>query len=269
MFDRWKNRTHDILERASAGDRVSRAFDLFIMALIVLNVVMVVLETVEGLAAEHSLFFRWFEIGSVAIFTVEYLLRLWCCTVDPRYGRAVVGRLRFALTAMSLVDLAAILPFYLPMVIVLDLRFVRAIRLFRLFRLLKMGRYVVSLRILADVIRAKKEELYIILFVLLIMLVTTSSLMYFIEHEAQPEAFASIPAAMWWGVVTLTTVGYGDVYPVTPLGRFLGILIAILGIGMFALPAGILSSGFVDALHKRKDHEAVCPHCGGELDDGA
>ncbi|MDP6776077.1 MAG: ion transporter [Candidatus Latescibacteria bacterium] len=268
MNDRWKHRTHDILERASSGDRVSRAFDLFIMALIVVNVVMVVLETVENLSIEHAGLFRRFEIVSVAIFTVEYLLRLWCCTADPRYGRAIVGRLRFAMSAMALIDLVAILPFYLPMIVVLDLRFVRAVRLFRLFRLLKMGRYVVSLRILADVIRAKKEELYIILFVLLIMLVTTSSLMYFIEHEAQPEAFSSIPAAMWWGVVTLTTVGYGDVYPVTPLGRFLGILIALLGIGMFALPAGILSSGFVDALQHRREQARACPHCGREIDEG-
>ena len=267
MYGRWKDRTHDILERASAGDRTSRVFDLFIMALIVLNVVMVVLETVESLTAEYGVFFHWFEIGSVVIFTAEYLLRLWCCTVDPRFGGAIVGRLRFALTPMALVDLAAILPFYLPMIVVLDLRFVRAVRLFRLFRLLKMGRYVVSLRILASVITSKKEELFIILFVLLILLTTASSLMYFIEHEAQPEAFASIPAAMWWGVVTLTTVGYGDVYPVTPLGRFLGILIAILGIGMFALPAAILSSGFVDALQQRKEPHPVCPHCGRELDD--
>jgi voltage-gated potassium channel len=266
MSGNVKRRVHEILEKAEEGDRASRAFDLFIMTLIVLNVVMVICETVAWVEARYAALLFWAEVVSVAVFTVEYVLRVWCITSDPRYRRHVFGRLAFALTPLALVDLIAILPFYLPMLVTIDLRFVRAIRLFRLFRLFKMGRYVRSLRLLGGIIRDKKEELYIVVFVLFIMLILTSSLMYYVEHEAQPEAFSSIPASMWWGVVTLTTVGYGDMFPVTPLGKILGVVIAVLGIGMFALPAGILSSGFVEALERGKGRSTVCPHCGKEID---
>ena len=260
-----KRRTYEILEKAAAGDRTSRTFDLFIMSLIVLNVLMVIVETVPWVAERYGTILAWFEIASVAVFTAEYLLRIWSITSDPARRRPIRGRIAFALTPLALVDLIAILPFYLPMLVAIDLRFVRAIRLLRMFRLFKMGRYVRSLRLLARILREKKEELYIVVFVLLIMLVLTSSLMYYVEHEAQPEAFSSIPASMWWGVVTLTTVGYGDMFPITPLGKLLGVVIAVLGIGMFALPAGILSSGFVDALEKGDAPELRCPHCGKKI----
>jgi voltage-gated potassium channel len=266
LLERFRCRTHEILEKASAGDRGSRAFDLFIMALIVLNVVMVIVETVTWIEERYALVLFWAEVGSVVVFSIEYLLRVWSITVDPAYRRPILGRLAFALTALALVDLIAILPFYLPMLVTIDLRFVRAIRLFRLFRLFKMGRYVKSLQLLGAIIREKKEELYIVVFVLVIMLVLTSSMMYYVEHEAQPEAFSSIPASMWWGVVTLTTVGYGDMFPITPLGKLLGVVIAVLGIGMFALPAGILSSGFVEAIEKDRNAHRICPHCGEEID---
>lgn len=156
------------------------------------------------------------------------------------------------LTPLAMIDLFAILPFYLPMIIPLDLRFIRAVRLFRLFRLFKIGRYSKALSLLKKVLKDKKEELILIIFVVFLLLIIFSSLMYFIEKEAQPEAFSSIPEAMWWGIITLTTVGYGDVYPITPLGKILGALIAFLGIGMFALPAGILGSGLVEVVRKKE-----------------
>ena len=267
MPSRARSRAYEILEKASPGDGASRAFDLSIVTLIVLNVAMVVVETVRDLSVRYGGFFDAFELFSVLVFTVEYLLRLWSCTADPRFRQPFWGRIRFALTPMALVDLLAIAPFYLPMVTGVDLRVIRSVRLVRLFRLFKMGRYVVSLRILGAVLREKKEELNIVVFALIIVLVIVSSLMYFVEHEAQPEAFSSIPAAMWWGMVTLTTVGYGDVYPITPLGKFFGILIAALGIGMFALPAGILSSGFVEAIQSRREGKGICPHCGRDIHD--
>jgi len=138
------------------------------------------------------------------------------------------------------------------MIIPLDLRFIRAVRLFRLFRLFKMGRYSKAVFIFKKVLKEKKEELVLVIFVVLLLLIIFSSLMYFIEKEAQPEAFSSIPEAMWWGIITLTTVGYGDVYPITPLGKILGALIAFLGIGMFALPAGILGSGLVEVVREKE-----------------
>ena len=119
---------------------------------------------------------------------------------------------------------------------------------------------------IGNVIRAKKEELLISVFVMVILLVFCSSLMYIIENEAQPEAFPSIPSAMWWGVTTLTTVSYGDVYPITILGKFLGAIIALLGIGMFALPTGILASGFAEEIQKKGKEMIICPHCGKKFE---
>lgn len=265
MLYRQKARTYELLEKASEGDRASRTVDTFIMGLIALNVAMVVLETVPAFAGKYAIFFERFEAFSVLVFTVEYLLRLWTCTSYPRFGRPVLGRIRYAFTPMALVDLVAILPFYLPMLLAVDLRVLRAMRLLRMLRMFKLGRYSESLQTLGRVLRDKKGELYVTVFVLLIMLVIASSLMYFAEHEAQPEAFSSIPSAMWWGVVTLTTVGYGDTYPVTPIGKVLGAFIALLGIGMFALPAGILGSGFSEEIQRRKGTRQVCPHCGRDI----
>jgi len=250
-IQRSRARLFEILE-ATTGDAASRAVSILILALISLNVIAVVLETVGSLSTPYASVFRAFEIVSVAVFTVEYVLRLWSCTTDERFKRSVTGRLRFAFTPMAIVDLLAILPFYLPMVIGLDLRFIRALRLFRLFRLFKVGRYSDALDLFGRTIRAKREELIVSVIGILILLVLASSLMYFVENEAQPESFPSIPEAMWWGVATLTTVGYGDIHPITPVGKLLGGVTALLGIAMFALPTGILSSGFGEELRRRR-----------------
>ncbi len=261
MRGRIKKRVYEILDKALADDVPSRIFDIFIINLIILNVFAVVLETVEDLSIRYGPLFEAFEIFSVAIFTVEYLLRLWSCTSDPQFSHPVIGRLRYSTSFFALVDLIAIAPFYLPMLIPMDLRFLRALRMARIFRLLKLGRYSSSIQTMGRVLRKKKEELLVLIFVMLLALVVSSSLMYFCEYESQPEAFSSIPAAMWWGVATLTTVGYGDIYPVTLLGKILGTVIAILGIGLFAVPAGILGSGFVEEV-RRKKGLMLCPHCG-------
>lgn len=263
-----KKKIHEILTLANPGDMTARIFYFFIMALISLNVIAVILESIESLAIRYKDFFWSFEVFSVAVFTVEYFLRLWTANIDPRFKGHITGRIRYSLTPMALIDLVAIIPFYLPMFITVDLRFVRILRLFRLFRLFKMGRYSRSMKTLINVISSKKEELLITVFTVMVLLIFASSLMYYVENEAQPEAFSSIPAAMWWGAVTLTTVGYGDVYPITALGKFLGIIIALLGIGMFALPAGILGSGFVEELQKgREKRRRFCPHCGKDIDE--
>lgn len=260
-----RNRTLQILEVAPTGDLPSKVFDVFIMTLISLNVIAVILATIKNLSSHYRPFFSAFEMFSVLVFTIEYLLRLWVCTTGKKFKGLIVGRILFAMTPLALVDLMAILPFYLPMIIPLDLRFIRAVRLFRLFRLFKMGRYSDSLKTLGNVLKGKKEELLITMFVVLMLLVIASSLMYFIENEAQPEVFSSIPAAMWWGVATLTTVGYGDVCPITPVGKLLGAVIAIIGIGMFALPAGMLGSGFVEEMQKKQRKRRICPHCGKDI----
>jgi voltage-gated potassium channel len=158
-----------------------------------------------------------------------------------------------------LVDLLAILPFYLPFLLPTDLIFLRAVRLMRLLRVLKLGRYSDAIQIFSQVVVRKKEQLVVAGFMVGILLIIASSLMYYFENEAQPDAFRSIPHAMWWAIITMTTVGYGDVYPITGMGRVLAAVIALLGIGMFAVPAGILSAGFVE-YGKERTH--VCPHCG-------
>lgn len=268
------------------GDRFGRSLETFIILLIGLNVIMVILETEEEATEPFRMWFVGFEFFSSVFFTIEYVLRMWTCIHNPRFAHPVKGRIRYGFTWMAIVDILAILPFYLPMFIELDLRFVRAIRLFRLFRLFKVGRYASSISGLTGVFSAKKEELAITVFAMTIMLIMASSLMYFVESEAQPEQFSSIPAAMWWGVATLTTVGYGDVYPITPLGKFMGAIIALLGVGIVALPAGIIASGFNENLAKRAKEKAdaerqrriaagetmddtiaprYCHHCGGDL----
>ena len=252
MVKRIKERLYEILEIAAVGDITSKFFDIFIITLITLNVVAVILATVERLDSQYQYYFRIFEIFSVSIFTIEYLLRLWVCTINRNFRNSITGRIKYTFTPFAIIDLLAILPFYLPMIIPLDLRFVRAVRFFRLFRLFKLGRYSKALLLLKKVLKEKKEELILVIFVVFLLLIIFSSLMYFIEKEAQPEAFSSIPEAMWWGIITLTTVGYGDVYPITPLGKILGALIAFLGIGMFALPAGILGSGLVEVARKKE-----------------
>jgi len=265
---RLRRRIYEILEVAEEGDRLSRTFDFLIVGLIALNVLALIVATVPALSG-HARAFRVFELISVIVFSVEYILRVWSCAEHEEYARPLKGRLRFASTGMMLIDLLAILPFYVALVVpaarLLDLRFLRAVRLMRIFRLFKLGRYSRAMKVLGRVFRAKKEELGIAVFVVFILLVLASSLMYFAESSTQPEAFPSIPAAMWWGVVALTTVGYGDVVPVTTLGKVLGAIVSLLGIGLFALPAGILASGFAAEVGRSGDDAERCPHCGKEI----
>lgn len=266
MNQQIKIRVFRILEGLDESDYISKSFHIFITALILLNVIAVVLETVQSISQRFSQFFSAFEIFSVIIFTIEYLLRLWSCTTNPAYHKPITGRIRFAMTPLALIDLLAILPFYLPIFVHLDLRIIRILRLFRIFRVFKLARYSESVKILSSVIKRKKEELLIVFFVLFILLIVASSLMYFVENDAQPNVFSSIPMAMWWCIVTLTTVGYGDIYPITVLGRILGGIIALLGIGMFALPTGILASAFAEELQKKHERPKICPHCGKVID---
>jgi voltage-gated potassium channel len=191
---------------------------------------------------------------------VEYVARVACAPVSDRFPGPVLGRLRYALTPMALVDLAAILPAYLPW-LGLDLRSLRAVRTMRLVRILKLGRYSRALHGLRAALASRKEELVLSGFATGIVLVLASTALYLAERDAQPQVFGSIPAAAWWGVTTLTTVGYGDVTPVTLLGKVAAAAVSIMGIGLFALPAGILGSAFVEQLRGR----VVCPHCGKEV----
>jgi voltage-gated potassium channel len=266
MKNKIKSRIYEILEGSVRDDKAHRAFEIFIVTLITTNVVAVMMETERAFHLRYAGALRTFDIISVAIFTIEYLLRIWVCTNDPKFKGPISGRVRFALSPLALIDIMAILPFYLPLVIPFDLRILRAVRLIRLARLLKIGRYSEALKLFGRVLKAKKEELIAALFILFILLIVSASLLYYVENPAQPEKFSSIPASMWWGVVTLTTVGYGDIYPITPLGKFLGAIISLLGIGFFAMPAGLLSAGFIEEIKKKRMDKKCCPKCGENIE---
>lgn len=241
-----------------AGGRSGRLVDWFIITLIAANVAAVSLETVAALQTRFGHVFFWFEVISVAVFSVEYLGRLWTAVEADAYDRPVLGRLRFAAKPLLVIDLLAILPFYLAAAGVgLDLRFLRALRLIRVFRLFKVARYSQAIDDFVAVLKERREKLVIAMAANFLVLLVSSSLMYFIEHPAQPEVFSSIPATLWWGVVTLTTVGYGDVVPVTALGQFAGAIVAVLGIGMFAIPAALIATGFIDAVRLEGQDETA------------
>ncbi|HET6517401.1 MAG TPA: ion transporter [Nitrosopumilaceae archaeon] len=263
MVNKIAQRAYEILE-GTTTDKASRIFQIFIVSLISANVVMVILETEEAITNPYGYLFNPFEIFSVIIFTIEYGARIIVCTLNPKYSNKKFARLRFVVSPMMLVDLAAILPFFLPFVVA-DIRFVRIIRLFRLFRLFKLARYSESMKTLGDVFRSKAGDLAVAFFVLFIVWIFASSLMYFAEHDAQPEDFGSIPSSMWWGIITLTTIGYGDTYPVTPAGKIIGTGVAVLGIAVYAIPAGIMASAFTEELRKKRQKPKTCPHCGKEI----
>ncbi len=262
MSKKVKKHIFEVLELSLADNKVDKFVDGFIISLILLNILAVIMQTVEGLA-EYAQVFRYFEIFSIVLFTIEYLLRLWSSTAEEKFKGLIKGRIRFATTPLAIIDLLAVLPFYLPFLFGFDLRIIRVLRLFRVFSLLKLTRYSSSLKTLSNVFRARREELTIVLTAVAILLVFSSSLVYFVENEVQPQAFSDIPQAMWWGIVTLTTVGYGDVAPITAAGKILAGVISLLGVGLFVLPAGILASGFAEEIQKNKI-EIVCPHCGKE-----
>jgi len=253
-----------MVDSTESGNRVENHIKLFIIYLIILNVIAVILETCKSIYQPYAKLFYLFEVFSVVVFTIEYLLRLWVITENPDFSHPVKGRIKYIFTPLAIIDLIAILPFYLPFMNI-DFRFIRSIRLTRLFRIAKLGRYSVALEAMNIAIKRKKEQLIITVGILLFFLLLSSSLLYYTEYEAQPDKFTSIPHAMWWGIATLTTVGYGDIYPVTTAGKIISSLIAIIGVGICALPTGIISAGFLENIRNNQESTKVCPHCGKEI----
>lgn len=255
-----KKRIYEIIELAEEGDKLSKCFDISIIVLIVLNTLAIVLESYDSIQETYHVYFRVFEIISVVAFTIEYGLRIWTSDIKYSGKSRFKARLSFMFTFMAIVDLLAILPFYLPMFIKIDLRFLRMVRITRLMRILKVNRYSKALSTIYKVVSRKKEELLATVFVMSFVIMISATLMYYFENNVQPESFPNIVASLWWAVATLTTVGYGDIYPVTFVGKILASIIAISGIGLVALPTGIISSGFVDQLSS-KNQDNRCPHC--------
>ncbi len=227
--------------------------NLGLMIFIALNVLAVIFESEAELHATYRDQFYRFEVFSVLVFTLEYLIRVWICVESPNrhYRHPVWGRLRYMLSPMALIDLLVILPFYLNFLIgIQDLRILRTLRL---LRVLKLTRYSQSMDLLLQVLRQEAEHMLSALIMLFILVLLAATGIYLVEGHQQPDAFGSIPRALWWATVTLTTVGYGDVVPHTQYGKIFSGLITITGIAVAALPAAILASGIINELERRRE----------------
>ncbi|MGE5108478.1 MAG: potassium channel family protein [Sphingobacteriales bacterium] len=267
MYHVTKKKVHILLHPELGETKWDKLINGFIIVLIILNVIAVILETVHSLHEAYAGFFHYFDLISVAIFSVEYVLRVWSCNHDPRYKHSVYGRIKYMLSTGALIDLLAILPFYIHVVVGLDLRVLRILRLLRFLRLFRLTAYMKSAKMVRNVFVSRANELKLSLVLIIFLIIIASCLMYFAEHNAQPNVFTSIPATIWWAVVTITSVGYGDMIPVTMMGKLLTGIITLSGFALFALPAGIITAGFLEEIRKTKDKKIhKCPHCGNTID---
>ena len=235
-----------VLETANKGDATSKIVDIFLISLITASVIAVVLESIPAFEARFRVELLLFEVLTVSVFSIEYFLRLWSCVEADPAGKQhpVRSRLRFAVSIHSIIDLLAILPFYLLQLGLtgsVDMRFLRCVRL---LRILKLTRYSAALDMIFRTFRENARALAAAFLILFIVMLLAATGMYYFERDAQPVDFGSIPASMWWAFATLTTVGYGDVTPITIGGKVFGALITVVGLGMVALPTGILASGY-------------------------
>lgn len=244
-----RKRIWEILEKGNSNDKVSFYTDIFLIALIVFNIIAVLLETVDSIYSNYALEFLIFERFSTVVFLIEYILRIWVCVEEKVKNNKLITRLKYASTWPAIIDLLAVLSGLLPMIFEVDLRILRALRM---LRLLKFSRYFKVMNLLLGVLKEEKQSFLAAMFLLTIAMLIASTGIYIFEKDAQPDKFSSIPEAMWWAIATLTTIGYGDVTPVTGMGKFFGAIIAIIGIGVVALPSGILASGFTDQLKRRQ-----------------
>ncbi|MFT7068314.1 MAG: voltage-gated potassium channel [Spirosomataceae bacterium] len=266
MYTDLRKKTNDILEIKFSHKRgFSFYFNLALSLLIFLNTLAIILNTLPDVRASYGYYFRKFEVFSVLIFSIEYILRVWSCVERPEYKRPFWGRLKFIFSPWGIIDFLAIFPFYASL-LALDLSFIRTLRLLRIVRLFRFSRYFKALRVIQAVIQDKKEELVLSFSFILFLLLIISSIVFYIENPAQPDVYKSIPDSLWWGVNAMTTVGYGDMHPITPVGKLFGGLLAIAGVAFFALPTGILASGFAELIREGKDDKTVtCPHCEKEF----
>jgi voltage-gated potassium channel len=275
MYHKTKKKVHGLLHPEIVGDKYwDKIINIFIITIIVLNVIAVITETVESIHVKYKQFFYYFDLISVMIFTVEYILRVWSSNHEEKYKHPVWGRLKYMLSIGALIDLIAILPFFVHLYYGrgIDLREIRVLRLLRVLRLFRLTAYTKSAHMIGNVFKKRYKELIVAFVLAIFLIIIASCIMYFAEHghPAHGQAysnFTSIPRTIWWSVVTLTTTGYGDMYPVTDLGKGLAMLIMLTGIAFFALPAGIITAGFIDEFRsERVKSTQRCPNCGEHIE---
>jgi voltage-gated potassium channel len=270
-----KEQVYEILESRVFEHPLGRFIAGTLSLLIFFNVIAAVLETDSGIFTSFGRMLDTFAALSVLVFTVEYALRVWCCTENKEYAHPVWGRLKYMRTPIAIIDLLVILPFLLMPFLVAYPGIFSVIRFSRIFWILKIGHYSSSLKTLGRVLSAKRGEMLIAFFIMFVLLILGSALIFYAEHDAQPGKFSSVIASMWWGIETMATIGYGDMVPITPLGKVIAGMVALIGVGLFALPAGFLASGFIEEVNRKKEERRhrhagtseihVCPHCGKDL----
>ena len=237
-----RKRIFEIIQIGNKEDLPSRAFDIGIVIAIVLNIAVLFLDTFDGLSAYDGIF-RVVEIVTILIFCVEYALRIWTADLlypeEKKKSRAI---LKFIFSFDGLVDLLTILPFFF----LSGMGAVRFLRVARIFHLFRINTQYESFQVITSVLKEKRNAILYSVFIIVVLILASSLTMYSVEHTAQPEAFKNAFSGIWWSVSTVFTVGYGDIYPVTVLGRVMGVIITFLGVGAVAIPTGILSAGFVE-----------------------
>ena len=241
-----RKRVFEIIEVGTDFDYVSRAYDMVNVSAIILNMVVSVLYTYSEIREQLGSVLVALEAITVAFFAVDYILRLWTARFlypEMSEGRAIK---KYIFSFTGIVDMLSFLPYYLPIFFPTGTVAFRMIRIVRIFRLFRINAYYDSLNVITEVINGKRQQLFSSVFIILILMLASSLCMYSLEHEAQPDVFSNAFSGIWWSASTLLTVGYGDIYPVTTLGKMFGIFITFLGVGMVAIPTGIISAGFVD-----------------------
>lgn len=247
-----------ILHKPTPSSAAARYVNYFLAAVILANCAAVAFETVPSIYEPHKTAFEIFEAISTALFVVEYGFRIWVCVEQTRFSRPVVGRLRYAISPLPLLDLLVILTYWAPA----DFRFLRIFRITRLLRVMRLETLDHSLHSIAHAVGRRKHLLVVSVMMMVITAYCFAALLYVVEHATQPDKFSSIPETIWWSLITLTTIGYGDITPITTLGKFLTGGIILVAIGVFALPAAIMTAAILEAGVDRNNR---CPHCGNDL----
>jgi len=247
----FQRRLMEILEQATDRDKASKICDVFITTLVLCNILSVILESVSSLQAVYGEYFDLFEFWSVMFFTLEYVLRFWATGATySDHGQKWRGRREYIFGFYGVIDLLAILPFYLQMLFPgADMR---ALRILRLVRVLKLSHYNSALEDLFNAVKNEARSFIAALYLLTIAIILTSSLMYYAEGDTQPDHFSSIPASMYWAIITLTTVGFGDISPVTWIGQVLATITAFIGVCTVAMLTGIVASSFATQMARRR-----------------
>jgi voltage-gated potassium channel len=265
-----RRKMYNILREDGRKIKKRRIFDMTLMALILVSLVFIILDTFM-MPAWYRTLSHWVELVSVVLFTIEYIARVWTAPLMYPTLTSLRAYCKYIFSFIALIDLLSILPFYLPFVFPVDLRVLRSLRIIRLLRVFKIGRYTSALTVIGQVFRKKAHQLMSSLLVLFMLMTIAAVMMYNVESVAQPDKFTNVFSALWWAVSTITTVGYGDLYPITVVGQLLGMIISFLGIALVAVPTGIISAGFVEAINmeeggKKKENEKhYCPYCGHNL----